>query len=200
MGWRLPVGLAGFAVASLAAMVPAAADFRVCNKSGETVDVAIGFFADDKSGWISRGWYRINAGGGCVPVWWGDLNNRYYYVYADTGGGAGHRWDGAGTNRPTAPFCVSKATFRLDQNLYGSRQDADCARHQLHSRTFFRVDVGNARQFDFTLDLPRGPSQPAPPSSPTPTPASPPPVTSGPPPSKPPPGKGSACERFPNLC
>jgi uncharacterized membrane protein len=186
MSWRSAVGLAGFALASLAAMAPAAAEFRVCNKSGETVEVAFGYSGGGKTGWIAEGWYRVNAGG-CVTVLSERLSNRYYYLYAE--GTGGHAWDGTG--EAGAPFCVARKRFKLFQSRYGSNEEADCAKHQLESKRFFQVDTGEHGRWVQTLTA----SQ----QEPAPAPAPPPPSASAPPPSSPPP-KGSACERFPNLC
>jgi uncharacterized membrane protein len=192
MSWRLAVAIAGFALASLAAIAPAAAEFRVCNKSGETVDVAFGYSGGGKTGWIAEGWYKVNAGG-CVTVFGGRLNNRYYYLYAESAGG--REW--TGERGAGAPFCITRKQFKLFQNRYGSNQEADCAKHQLESKRFFQVDTGEHVRWVQTLS----PSQkgPAPPSASAPPPAPPPPSASAPPPSQPPP-RGSACERFPNLC
>src|SRR5262245_42477871 len=104
MGWRWAVSLAGFALASLTAMAPAAADFRVCNKSGETVDVAFGYNGGGRTGWIAEGWWTIHPGAGCVTVFGAQLNNRYYYLYAE--GSAGTKWDATETGRIGAPFCI----------------------------------------------------------------------------------------------
>lgn len=205
MIWRLVVGIAGVALAWLAAIAPAAAQFRVCNKSGETVEVAFGYNGSGNTGWIAEGWYRIRPGG-CATVHAVPLNGRYYYVYADGGGGSG--WSGE-SGAPAASFCVSRKQFKLFQSRYGSTNEAaECAKHQLESRRFFRVDTGEHRQWVQNLVTSRGgPVQASPPAPPprstsAPPPSQPPPSQSPPsqaPPSQPPP-KGSACERFPNLC
>ena len=191
MSSRLTVGLAGFALASLAAMAPAAAEFQVCNKSGGVVDVAFGYNGGGNTGWIAEGWYTINAGG-CGTVFSARLNNRYYYLYAE--GAGGREWSGdSGTG---APFCIIHKRFKLFQSRYGSNEEADCAKHQLESKRFLRVDTGeHVRWIHNLTSAQQGP----PPSKPAPTPAPPPPSASTPPPSQPP-QKGSACERFPNLC
>jgi uncharacterized membrane protein len=44
---------AGFAVAG-----PAGAGFRVCNRSGQCIDVAFGF-PDRRADWTAQGWWAI---------------------------------------------------------------------------------------------------------------------------------------------
>jgi len=186
MRWRWAIGIAGFALAPLLAIAPAAADFRVCNKSVKTLQVAYGYNGGGRAGWITEGWRKIDSGG-CATVLSGQLNNRYYYLYAEDS--TGGRWEARG-DEIAALFCISRERFKLFQSRYGSNNEADCAKHKLESKRFFRVDIGRYR--DWTQTLHDDPA-PAPPAAP------PPPSGSTPPPSQPP-KKGSACERFPNLC
>jgi uncharacterized membrane protein len=186
--WRWLVGIAGFVLASLTAIAPAAAEFRVCNKSQETVDVAFGYDGGGKTGWIAEGWYTIGRGR-CVTVYGGRLNGRYYYLYAE--GADGNEWNGEGTEG--SPFCITRKVFKLFQRRYGSNEEEDCEKHKLESKRFFEINVGEHFRWVQTLDPPRGGSPP--PSAPAP-----PPQTSPAPPPSQPPARGSACERFPNLC
>ncbi len=58
----------------------ARADFRVCNGSQNLVGVAIGYRAKD--GWITEGWWQVPATT-CATVIEGELQSRYYYLYAE---------------------------------------------------------------------------------------------------------------------
>lgn len=187
---RHAYAFAGAAIALLALGLPAAAEFRVCNKSGTTVDVAFGYDGGGKSGWIAEGWYKINTGR-CATVYSGRLNNRYYYLYAEGANGAD--WDGE--QGAGASFCINRTAFKLFQRRYGDNDADDCQKHMLESKRFFEVNVGEHLRWIQTLDP--GPS-PGKPAAPAPQPA---PGAGAPPgaPSAPPP-RGSACERFPNLC
>jgi uncharacterized membrane protein len=188
---RWVLGVAAFAVASGAAYTPANAEFRVCNKSGERVDVAFGYDGG-RAGWIAEGWWTLGTGR-CVIVHAQNLNNRYYYLYAE--GNRGTEWNGE-NDRTGSDFCITRKAFKLFQRRYGQNHEADCSKHGLESKTFFEVNVGNYLRWTQTLDP--GTDEPA--LHPTPdVPKSGPPPGKAPPPSKPPP-RGSACERFPNLC
>ena len=188
MDWRWVAAIAGFALASLTAIAPAAAEFRVCNKSGETVDVAFGYDGGGKTGWVAEGWYKINRGR-CVTVYGRQLTGRYYYVYAE--GANGNNWNGDDDDGPS--FCITRKVFRIFQRHYGSNGVEECQKHNLESVRFFMVDTGDYDRWVQTLDPPVSGSPP--PSRPEP-----PPQNTPAPPTTPPPPRGAACERFPNLC
>jgi len=81
------------AVAALllaASIVPAKADFRLCNNTGSRVGVAIGY--KDNEGWTTEGWWNVSSRS-CETLLRGALVARYYYIYAvdyDRGG----EWSG----------------------------------------------------------------------------------------------------------
>jgi uncharacterized membrane protein len=79
--------LAGlFLSALLAGAGPARADLRMCNGTDSRVGVSIGY--NDLSSWLTEGWWNI-APRACETLIRGDLNARYFYVYAidyDRGG------------------------------------------------------------------------------------------------------------------
>lgn len=183
---RLLLGLAVALTVSVSAMAPAAAEFRVCNKSRERVDVAFGYDGGGKTGWVAEGWYTINPGR-CETVYGRQLNSRYYYLYAE--GADGTEWNG--DSGKGSPFCIVRKVFRLFQRLYGANDEEACQKHKFESKNFFEVDVGDYLRWVQTLD--GATDNPAPPPPP------PPQGSPAPPPSQPPP-RGSACERFPNLC
>lgn len=100
---------AGFAVLVLASgfmtmgAAPAFADFRVCNATQGLVGVAIGYRA--KTGWVSEGWWHIEAST-CKTLIEGALSSRYYYLYAEDAERGG-RWDGA------VNMCVAEREFKI---------------------------------------------------------------------------------------
>ena len=72
--------------AATLSVLPAAADFRVCNNTSSRVGVAIGY--KDKDGWATEGWWNLSARS-CETLVKGQLVARFYYVYAvdyDRGG------------------------------------------------------------------------------------------------------------------
>src|SRR5690606_6418361 len=83
----LLVGGFGF---GLAFASPALADFRVCNATQNLVGVGIGYRA--KAGWITEGWWHIEASS-CKTLIEGPLSSRFYYLYAEDAERGG-RWDG----------------------------------------------------------------------------------------------------------
>src|SRR5215207_7098534 len=90
MRGRFVLAIAVVTIAFLSATAPGQAEFRVCNKSTERVDVALGYDGGRK-GWIAEGWWGVGVGK-CVTLLGGRLNNRYYYLYAK--GDDGNEWDG----------------------------------------------------------------------------------------------------------
>src|SRR3979409_42000 len=77
--------------AATMSVLPATADFRVCNNTSSRVGVAIGY--KDKDGWATEGWWNLSSRGGCEILLRGPLSSRHYYIYAvdyDRGG----EWSG----------------------------------------------------------------------------------------------------------
>ncbi len=92
--------------AGLAVMVPvlpAHADFRVCNATQNLVGVGIGYRA--KAGWITEGWWHIE-GSSCKTLIEGPLSSRFYYLYAEDAERGG-RWDGP------INMCVAEKEFKI---------------------------------------------------------------------------------------
>lgn len=81
----------------------ARADFRVCNGTQTLVGVAVG--QRTAEGWVSEGWWRIPATT-CRSVVEGELNSRYYYLYAEDAEGLG-RWAG------TVDLCIAENEFKI---------------------------------------------------------------------------------------
>lgn len=79
------------------------ADFRVCNATQSLVGVGIGYRA--KAGWITEGWWHVDASS-CKTLIEGPLSSRYYYLYAEDAERGG-RWDGPIT------MCVAEKEFKI---------------------------------------------------------------------------------------
>ena len=95
--------LFGFLLAPLIAASPARADFRVCNATQNLVGVGIGYRA--KAGWITEGWWHIEASS-CKTLIEGPLSSRFYYLYAEDAERGG-RWDGP------ISMCVAEKEFKI---------------------------------------------------------------------------------------
>lgn len=96
--------------------------------------VALGQFSGTR--WTSQGWWRITPMQ-CIAVTKGQLDARYYYLYATDG--ASGTWDG-GKN-----FCVGATENFLAIGRGG------CAARGYDRRGFFEVDTGN--QLNWTQSL-----------------------------------------------
>lgn len=114
--------------------VPARADLRVCNETPNLVSVALGYRAE--RGWQSEGWWQTPAGE-CRILFQGDLQRRYYYIYAadDIGGGD---WGGA------VFMCTRDETF----TIFGVE---DCLARGYERTGFFEIDTQG--RTDWTLQL-----------------------------------------------
>ncbi len=110
---------------------------RVCNETSNEVSIALGYKAP--RGWQSEGWW-VAAGGECKTIYSGELDARYYYIFAadDTGGGA---WDG------TNFMCTRDETF----TIFGVE---DCLARGYERTGFFEVDTQS--KSDWTLQLTEG--------------------------------------------
>jgi uncharacterized membrane protein len=130
----ITVGAAFLLISSALHPSPALASFRVCNDSGEKISVAIAYFGSDAEGWTSEGWWNLDDGECATPVS-GDLDNRYYYLFAD---GEKHKWTGDYTN------CVDP-----DHSFTLKHADSDC---NFAKKSFFKVDTGTtATDFTYTF-------------------------------------------------
>jgi len=117
-----------------AAAAPAYADLKVCNQTADPVSIALGYRA--KQGWQSEGWW-VAAPSQCATVFQGNLNARFFYLFAadDIGGGA---WDG------DVYLCTRDDSF----TIFGVE---DCLARGYERTGFFEVDTQN--KTDWTLQL-----------------------------------------------
>lgn len=119
---------------ALFGITPAKADLRVCNETQDPVSIALGYHAE--RGWQSEGWW-VAGPSDCAIVFQGDLNARFYYLFAvdDVGGGA---WDGS------VFMCTRDEVF----TIFGVE---DCLARGYERTGFFEVDTQN--RSDWTLQL-----------------------------------------------
>lgn len=135
---------------------PAAADFRLCNRSTSRVGIALGY--KDGNAWSTEGWWNIGPNS-CETLLRGDLVARYYYVYAidyDLGG----EWAGK------AFMCTREKEFTI-------RGIEDCLARGYDRTGFFEVDTHEQKSWTVQLTEQKQPAAAAPLSAP-PMPPSPP--------------------------
>lgn len=125
---------------------PAKADFRLCNKTGGRVGIALGY--KDKRGWITEGWWNLPTKA-CETLLRGTLVARFYYIYAvdyDRGG----EWSGH------AFMCTKDKEFTI-------RGTEDCLARGFERTGFFEVDTGEQRSWTVQLtDAEQRPGRAAP--------------------------------------
>jgi uncharacterized membrane protein len=123
----------------------AGAQLNVCNRTDESINVAVGYpQKDETSGrvvWMSRGWYTA-APRSCVTPIAGSLPARTYYVRGESS---------TSTWGQDASFCTSR-------NAYEIQDRADCAASGFTSQSFARVDVGSEVSYTFNLTSRSSPS------------------------------------------
>ena len=107
-------------------IVPARAEFVLCNKANVAAKVAFGHY--NGKVWESRGWWTI-APQKCETLVNGRLKARYYYLYGTDG--ATGTWNG-GTYFCTAALPRFTITGR-----------GNCAARGFDRKGFFAVDTGN---------------------------------------------------------
>ena len=112
----------------------AQAGLTICNKTGYTQGVSIGYKSG--SNWVSEGWWNIDSGG-CATVVNGALKNRYYYYRAEIDGGP---FTGEGYM-----FCTTPAEYTIigDGNCRGRGYDRE---------NFSQIDTGSTST-NYTLNL-----------------------------------------------
>lgn len=111
------------------------ADLRICNQTQNTIQVALGYVAVDKT-WMTEGWWNIRANR-CVTLLKGSLKARYYYIYAEdtvTGGG----WIGQ------TLMCVKETEFTI-------KGINDCYAEGYDRKPFREIDTGNLSNWTIQL-------------------------------------------------
>lgn len=122
---------------------PAWADLRLCNMTSSRVGIALGY--RDSQGWITEGWWNLNARG-CETLLKGQLASRFYYIYAidyDRGG----EWSGRSF------MCTREREFTI-------RGTEDCLARGFDRSGFFEVDTGEQKSWTIQLTDTNRPGSP----------------------------------------
>ncbi|MEQ8293067.1 MAG: DUF1036 domain-containing protein [Roseovarius sp.] len=128
--------LAG-AVALVICPVPAMAGLEICNDTGVSQSVSVGYKQGED--WVSEGWWTI-APGACAEPVGGALTNRYYY-YRATAAGQDFRGDGY-------MFCTQGEAY----TIVG---DTDCAARGYEAADFAVIDTGEtAVSYSYRMEAP----------------------------------------------
>ena len=112
----------------------AQADLRLCNETGNQIGVAIGY--KSATNWTTEGWWNLTPNT-CKTLIPGELNSRYYYIYAldyDVGG----VWGGP------AFMCTKARQF----TILGIE---NCVARGFERRGFYEVDT--QKQENWTVQL-----------------------------------------------
>ncbi|MDI4664051.1 DUF1036 domain-containing protein [Xanthobacter autotrophicus] len=135
---------------------PAAAEFRLCNRTQSRIGVALGY--KDGEIWTTEGWWNV-AANSCETLMRGDLQARFYYLYAvdyDQGG----EWAGK------AYMCTREKEFTI-------KSAEDCLARGFDRTGFFEVDTQEQKAWTVQLTE-SGQSKPAQANVPPPPPPPPP--------------------------
>lgn len=104
----------------------AKADFRVCNDTKSLIGVSLGFSLSGN--WATEGWWQI-PGETCASLLEGDLDSRFYYIYAEDA-------DRGGQWRGDIFMCTADQEFKID----GVK---DCFTRGYEKTGFFEIDTSN---------------------------------------------------------
>lgn len=104
----------------------AQADFRICNDTKSLVGAALGYKDEEK--WISEGWFQVPPET-CSSLIEGDLNSRFYYIYAEDA-------DKGGQWRGDIFLCTNEREFKIE----GVQ---DCFTRGHIKTGFFEIDTEN---------------------------------------------------------
>lgn len=139
-----PMAVVAFFCALVLQPEPARADFRICNDTKSLVGVALGYF--EKGKWVTEGWWQV-PGETCESLIEGDLDSRFYYLYAEDADRGG-QWGGEMT------MCTSDREFRIE----GVQE---CYQRGFRKTGFFEIDTSNKESWMVRLTE-QGQSEPAP--------------------------------------
>ncbi|MEQ8898101.1 MAG: DUF1036 domain-containing protein [Roseovarius sp.] len=115
--------------------ISAEAALEICNGTGETRSVSVGY--RQGGDWVSEGWWTL-APGGCAEPVSGTLSNRYYYYRATA---AGQDFQGDGYS-----FCTQGDAY----TIVG---DTECAARGYEPADFAVIDTGEtATSFSFRIE------------------------------------------------
>lgn len=123
----LSIVFSGFTLGAITLSTSSAyADFRICNDTKSLVGTALGYKEDEK--WLSEGWFQVQPET-CSSLIEGDLDSRYYYIYAEDA-------DKGGQWRGDVFLCTKEREFKIEGI-------EDCFKRGLIKTGFFEIDTGN---------------------------------------------------------
>jgi uncharacterized membrane protein len=111
--------------------------FRVCNLTGQPVEVAKATYSAKRpasEAFMAEGWYQFQPGQ-CQVLWPGKLQYRYYLIYAQNKS-ASREWKG------DIPVCVGREAFTLKSAICRSDQ---------YQRLFVQVDTKDSENWTYNL-------------------------------------------------
>lgn len=108
----------------IASPSPARADFRLCNDTTSLVGVSLGYRESGK--WVTEGWWQI-PGETCTSLIEGDLDSRFYYLYAEDA-------DKGGQWRGEIFMCTADREFRINGV-------EECFARGFQKTGFFEIDT-----------------------------------------------------------
>lgn len=111
---------------SFIAPTSAKADFRICNDTKSLIGAALGYKLEEK--WLSEGWFQVPAET-CSSLVEGDLNSRFYYIYAEDA-------DKGGQWRGDVFLCTNEREFKIEGVV-------DCFKRGHIKTGFFEIDTAN---------------------------------------------------------
>lgn len=129
--------ICAFVVSALVVPAPATADFMVCNKTKSRVGIAVGHQKDEN--WITEGWWNLTPGD-CDAILPGDLDGRYYYIFA-------RDWDKGGDWGGATPMCTQTKVFTIEGV-------EDCASRGFDTSGFYEIDTGEEKTWTVQLTEP----------------------------------------------
>ncbi|WP_425105250.1 DUF1036 domain-containing protein [Ancylobacter sp.] len=139
--------LSAMSVAGLLGLVSEGrADFKICNRANETVNLSIGYDNSDY-GWTSEGWWKL-AQDECTVMIRGRLANRYYYIYA--AGEEGGTWSGS-SKQEGGHFCIAAEKYTLHNRDHQTGDTLDCEEAGFTSVKFDEVDTKSNQNFTYEL-------------------------------------------------
>jgi uncharacterized membrane protein len=129
---------------------PASATLQVCNRTAfPTIFVALGY-EDPTQGGTASGWWQVQRGQ-CTTLVEGDLEDQYYYIYAQSGSESTDRTWESGESGPGADYCISNNAFTLRTKEYEKDGNIDCEAAGHATKGFIEVDTGDDADFTYNF-------------------------------------------------
>jgi len=130
---------------AFASATPCLAELQFCNRTDGKIDAAFGYL-DRQDGWVSKGWYILEAGE-CKTMRPGMLSERLYYGFAKDA--RGRTWE-ARTDQSGGWFCFSSHAFTLKVRDYmDARGTLNCEKDNMKEQQFLVIDAGARNSYTF---------------------------------------------------